>query len=65
MAEKLSRKEIDKLTEWIKAYGAKGLAWTQFDCEWREFQLGKIPFPRGMLLQSVKFMGAETGDGVI
>ena len=28
-AEKLSRKEIDKLQEWIKAYGAKGLAWTR------------------------------------
>lgn len=28
-AENLSRKEIDKLTEWIKAYGAKGLAWTR------------------------------------
>ncbi len=25
----LTRKEIDKLTEWIKAYGAKGLAWTR------------------------------------
>lgn len=29
LAEKLSRKEIDKLGEWIKAYGAKGLAWTR------------------------------------
>jgi len=28
-AEHLSRKEIDKLTEWIKSYGAKGLAWTR------------------------------------
>ena len=28
-AETLTRKEIDKLTEWIKAYGAKGLAWTR------------------------------------
>lgn len=29
LAEQLSRKEIDKLAEWIKAYGAKGLAWTR------------------------------------
>lgn len=29
LAEKLSRKEIDKLGEWIKTYGAKGLAWTR------------------------------------
>ena len=28
-ADHLPRKEIDKLTEWIKAYGAKGLAWTR------------------------------------
>ena len=27
--QNLSRKEIDKLTEWIKSYGAKGLAWTR------------------------------------
>ncbi|MDQ5983983.1 MAG: Aspartate--tRNA ligase [Eubacteriales bacterium SKADARSKE-1] len=30
-ASKVSRKEIDKLTEWIKAYGAKGLAWTKLN----------------------------------
>ncbi len=29
LAGKLTRKEIDKLTEWIKAYGAKGIAWTR------------------------------------
>lgn len=28
-ADKFSRKEIDKLVEWIKAYGAKGLAWSK------------------------------------
>lgn len=28
-ADKISRKEIDKLTQWIKAYGAAGLAWTK------------------------------------
>jgi len=30
---KLTRKEIDKLTQWIKAYGAKGLAWTRIGDE--------------------------------
>jgi len=29
----LPRKEIDKLTEWVKAYGAKGLAWTRMGDE--------------------------------
>lgn len=28
---KMPRKEIDKLTEWVKAYGAKGLAWTELN----------------------------------
>ncbi len=28
-ASKLSRKDIDKLAEWIKDYGAKGLAWAK------------------------------------
>ena len=30
-ASKLPRKEIDKLTEWVKAYGAKGLAWAKLN----------------------------------
>lgn len=30
-AEKLTRKEIDKLSVWIKDYGAKGLAWTKIN----------------------------------
>lgn len=28
-SDKIKRKEIDKLSEWIKDYGAKGLAWTK------------------------------------
>lgn len=32
-AGKLSRKEIDKLTAWVKDYGAKGLAWTRITGE--------------------------------
>lgn len=30
-SSKMPRKEIDKLTEWVKAYGAKGLAWTKIN----------------------------------
>lgn len=33
IASKLPRKEIDKLTEWIKDYGAKGLAWTKINSD--------------------------------
>ncbi|MFR1476728.1 MAG: aspartate--tRNA ligase [Hydrogeniiclostridium mannosilyticum] len=28
-ADRMTRKEIDKLAEWVKDYGAKGLAWTR------------------------------------
>lgn len=33
IASKLPRKEIDKLTDWIKDYGAKGLAWTKINSD--------------------------------
>jgi aspartyl-tRNA synthetase len=31
--EKLTRKELDKLTEFVKTYGAKGLAWSRINGE--------------------------------
>ncbi len=31
LASKISRKEIDRLTQWIKTYGAAGLAWTKIN----------------------------------
>ncbi len=33
IASNLPRKEIDKLTEWLKDYGAKGLAWTKLNAD--------------------------------
>ncbi len=33
MADKLSRKDIDKLTDFIKSYGAKGLAFTKINAD--------------------------------
>lgn len=30
-AAHMPRKELDKLTEWVKAYGAKGVAWTKLN----------------------------------
>ena len=33
VASKLPRKEVDKLTDWIKDYGAKGLAWTKINSD--------------------------------
>ncbi len=33
IAPRLPRKELDKLTEWIRDYGAKGLAWTKLNAD--------------------------------
>jgi len=60
-AEHLSRKEIDKLTEWIKSYGAKGLAWTRMTEAGATSSYEKFLTPEEA--ESVrKTMGAETGD---
>lgn len=59
-AEKLSRKEIDKLQEWIKAYGAKGLAWTRL-AEKETSSYEKFLTPEEA--QAIRTaMGAEPGD---
>ena len=59
-AEALSRKEIDKLTEWIKAYGAKGLAWTRL-AEKETSSYEKFLSPEEVAaIRSA--MGAEPGD---
>lgn len=61
MAEKLSRKEIDKLTEWIKAYGAKGLAWTRLTANGESSSYEKFLSPEEVA-EVREIMGAETGD---
>lgn len=61
MAEKLSRKEIDKLTEWIKAYGAKGLAWTRLTANGESSSYEKFLSPEEVGAVR-EIMGAETGD---
>lgn len=61
MADSLSRKEIDKLTEWIKAYGAKGLAWTRLTEAGESSSYEK--FLSAEEVQAVReTMNAETGD---
>lgn len=60
-ADLLSRKEIDKLTEWIKAYGAQGLAWTRLTEQGETSSYEKF-----LALEEVtavrKALKAETGD---
>ena len=41
-AEKLSRKEIDKLTDFVKTYRAKGLAYTRWTHEGRTSSFEKF-----------------------
>lgn len=60
-ADNLSRKEIDKLTEWIKAYGAKGLAWTRLASAGETSSYEKFLSAEEAAAVR-KAMDAETGD---
>ncbi len=60
-ADKLSRKEIDKLTEWIKDYGAMGIAWTRLTEKGESSSFEKfLPDETVSALRSK--MHAEIGD---
>ena len=60
-AETLSRKEIDKLTQWVKAYGAMGLAWTRLTPDGATSSYEKFLSPQE--IEAVRrAAGAETGD---
>jgi aspartyl-tRNA synthetase len=57
----LSRTEIDKLTDWVKTFGAKGLAWVKVTETGLESTITK--FFSGLELTNLKTaVGAETGD---
>lgn len=61
LAENLSRKEIDKLTDWVKDYGAKGLAWTRLTAKAETSSYEKFLKPEEV--KAVReTMGAQTGD---
>ncbi len=49
--DKLTRKEVDKLTEYVKGIGAKGLAWVRLTAD-------------GTPSSFAKFMSAEEMDGI-
>ena len=60
LAHKLSRKEIDKLGEWVKTYGAKGLAWTRLaDKETSSFEKFLAPEEVKAIRETLE---AEPGD---
>lgn len=63
-ASVLSRKEMDKLTEFVRGIGAKGLAWVRLTPDGTASSFGKFLTEEEMtaLLTTA---GAETGDAVL
>jgi aspartyl-tRNA synthetase len=57
----LSRTEIDKLTEWVKTFGAKGLAWLKMTEQGAESSIAKFMSP-AELAELPKTVGAKPGD---
>ena len=63
-ASTLTRKEIDKLTEFVKGIGAKGLAWIRYNPDGVASSFAK--FMTEIEMQAIQdTMGAETGDVVL
>lgn len=61
LASNYTRKEIDKLTEFVKDYGAKGLAWISLKEEGTTSSFVKF-LKEGSLDQILKAADAEKGD---
>lgn len=60
-ADELSRKEIDKLTESLKTYGAQGLAWTRLTSNGESSSYEKFLSEQEAAAVRTA-LGAETGD---
>jgi aspartyl-tRNA synthetase len=60
-SDQISRKEIDKLGEFVKTYGAKGLAWIRLGADGLNSPIAKF-FSEEQLALLVKEMNGETGD---
>ncbi|MCB7071334.1 aspartate--tRNA ligase [Caldibacillus sp. 210928-DFI.2.22] len=60
-ADKYSRKDIDGLTEFVKRYGAKGLAWVKVTVQGFNGPIAKF-FDEATRSQLTSILKAETGD---
>ncbi|ARK29227.1 aspartate--tRNA ligase [Halalkalibacter krulwichiae] len=60
-ADKLSRKEIDALTDFVKQYGAKGLAWLKVEEGGLKGPIAKF-FEGELAIALIKALDAEVGD---
>lgn len=63
-AEKLSRKEMDKLTEFVKGIGAKGLAYVRWVDDAPACSFGKF-MKEGELEKILAALGCEKGDAAL
>ena len=63
-ADKLTRKEIDKLTEYVKGIGAKGLAWVRWTADNRACSFAKF-MTDDQMERLLAAAGAEQGDVVL
>ena len=59
-----SRKDIDKMTESIKSFGAKGLVWIRFEEDEIKSSVNKF-FDQDQLKKIGEVFGAKTGDLVL
>ena len=64
LADKLTRKEIDKLTDVVKTYGAKGLAFTRMTADATSSSFEKFLTTEEIAALHGK-CGAETGDVIL
>ncbi len=63
-SEKFSRKDIDKMTESIKTFGAKGMVWIRFEEGEIKSSVSKF-FDQDALRRIGDVFGAKTGDLVL
>ena len=63
-AAKLSRKEMDKLTEFVRGIGAKGLAWARLNADGTAASFSKFLTTEQMQALCGR-MDAETGDALL
>ncbi|MCF6408622.1 aspartate--tRNA ligase [Pseudalkalibacillus salsuginis] len=60
-ADQFSRKDIDQLTDFVKVYGAKGLAWLKVEEEGLKGPIAKF-FDEGLQKELIRAFNAKPGD---
>ncbi len=64
IASRLPRKEIDRLAEWIKDYGAKGLAWTKINFDLSSSSSYEKFLNENEIIKVRKTVGAQNDDAI-